>query len=516
MAPTAGRTPSRVADETIASSTPTEPDATERPLGRRLRSALVWLYAAQYSGKLLFFVATLILARLLVPSDFALVALVLALIAFLGTSDLGIGQALIWLDRKEAEACRSPVFTLHLIGATALAGLINLLAPLVGTIIEDGRAELAIRLLAIQLILGALGTTHENLLRRELDFRRRFWPDFGGGLVKGVVAVTLALAGAGVWSLVAGQLVGTAARTAFLWAVVPFRPRLSLDFGGRARKLLGFGIPLSLDIILFQLVINVDYVIIGQMIGLTALGYYVIAFRIPELVLHGTLNTLSAAIFPYYARARELGDDVRTRYLGTLRVTALVAAPFVAAIAGLAAPLILLLFGDQWGPAAALMPGLALLLAVDSLAGLAGDIYKAYGRTWLLAGLEGARLILLVPGLILAAHLGGIVAVAWFQAGYMGVVALAKLAVASRVLRMPFWPQLGALAPALAAGTAAGLAGFALTRTMAPLPGVFIGLPVVFLVFGVLCWLLVPEVRATSGRLVSALRPSSAGSGGGA
>lgn len=476
------------------------PEQGQPTLTRRLGSAVAWVYFGQYTGKMLVFGATLVLARILAPADFALVAFILALLMFLDVADLGVGAALVWLDREQAMRDRNAVFTLHLIGATALTVLINVFAAQIATISGDPRAETAVHLLSLSLLLGALGATHENLLRRELDFRRRFWPDFGGGATKGVVAIVLALVGAGVWSLIFAQLVGTVVRVALLWNVVRFRPRFDLGRGGRAGKLIRFGLPLSLGTVVFQLVVNVDYVIVGNVLGLTILGYYVIAFRVPELILHGTLNTLSTVIFPYYARARELQEDVGGRYVATLRLTSMVAAPFVAMIAGLSAPIILTLFGEKWDAAIPLMPALALLLVMDSLTGYAGDLYKAYGRTWLLLGMESARLGLLIPGLIVAAQFG-IVAVAWFQAGLMAVVGLAKLWVASRVLRISLAAQLVAILPAAACGLAAGLAGHAFGRVVEPVVGLVVGIPIVFCVYLALILSFVPDARALAAGL---------------
>lgn len=463
-------------------------------LGRRLRSAVLWAYLGQYVGKLLVFVATLVLARILVPEDFALVALALAILTFLDISDLGIGAAIVWLDREEAQRDASAVFTLHLIGATILVAVINLAAPLVGTFADDPRAVTVVRLLSLNVLVAAVGYTHENLLRRELDFRRRFWPDITGGTLKGVASVALAVAGAGVWSLVAGQLLGTVARAIALWVVVPFRPRFDLGRGGRAGRLVRFGAPLALGSVLYQIVLNVDYVVIANVLGLTALGYYVIAFRIPQLVLHGPLITLSSVIFPYYSRARELEGDVLTRYLGTLRVTALVAAPIAAVVAGLSGPLILVLFGPKWEPAVAVMPPLALMLVMDQLAGYAGDLYKAHGRTALLAALEAIRLVILVPGLVLAAHIS-LEAVAWAQALIMVVVGVGKLMVASRVLDLTLRAQLAAIAPACVMAAVAGITGFTVTSTMPDVAGLVVGIPLVLAVYAALALALIPETR---------------------
>jgi O-antigen/teichoic acid export membrane protein len=468
--------------------------AEAAPIGKGLKSALTWIYASTYIGKAAVFLSTLVLARILVPDDFALVAFGLAVIAFCDVADLGVGAALIYLDADDARKSASAVFTLHMIGVTILAGAVNAIAPWLASLVGDDRAQLVVHLMSIHLVLRAIGQTHDNILRRELDFRRRFIPDVSSGLVKAVVSIVLAVMGAGVWSLVAGQLLGSALRTVILWRIVPFRPHFDLGRGGRARRLVHYGIHISAIGILSQIALNVDYLIVGSVLGLTALGFYVIAFRIPELIIYGLMATAHEVFFPYYARARETGRDVGDRYIATLRGASLVAAPIVAALTALATPLILVLFGDTWERSADVMPGITLGAALMVLSGLPGDVYKAVGKPWILTVIAATFVAVWIPALLVVTPYG-IVAVAWLYAAIALVESLVRWIVAGRVLSVRAADHLLALLPATIAGGAAAAVGVVISRSLEPIIALLAGLPAVMGVYAVVIWMLAPDVR---------------------
>lgn len=485
--------------------------ATETPPAKgRLGSALFWLYLSSYGGKLLVFVSVLILARVLSPEDFALVALVLAILAFIDIVDVGVGGALIWLDRDEAERSRSVVFTLNLVVVSALIVVLNLLAPWIADLAHgDPRTTDVLRLLSLSVLVRALGQTHDALLARDLDFRRRLVPDLLGGLVKGGASVVLALAGAGVWSLVFGQLAGTTVRTVLLWVFVPFRPRIEFGFDGRARRLMQYGAPVIATAIIANGAASIDYILVGKYLGLLALGFYVIAFRLPELIILQALANIHTVLFPFYARAREDGDALDARYLTTLRIAALVVAPIPAALTALSLPIILVVFGSTWEPAAGVMPGIAIGMALLVIGGIPGDLFKAQGKPWIQLILASAYLALWIPGIVVLAPYG-IDEVAWLFAALAALQGIGSWAFATRVLGQSWKGQGAAIAPALAGATIAGAVAYLTTLSLAAPAALLIGLPVLGVVYAFCVVALDPPSRALARRLVGRAEPLAA------
>ena len=160
-----------------------------RDLGRRAVSGVVWAGAADAAGKLLVFGATLVLARLLVPSEFGLVAFALSIIYALEyVGDLGLGASLIYRADAEDPRVSSTAFWIGIAGSLVLFAACWFVAPLLAEVGPSEKVEPLFRVLALQFPLGALGKAHEYRLRRTLDFRRLFGPKLASGIVKGTSA----------------------------------------------------------------------------------------------------------------------------------------------------------------------------------------------------------------------------------------------------------------------------------------------------------------------------------------
>ena len=201
-----------------------------RDLGRRALSGVIWAGAADAAGKVLVFVATLVLARLLVPSEFGLVAFALSIIYALDyVGDLGLGAALIYRADAEDPRVASTAFWIGIGGSLVLYGISWLIAPLLADVGPGDEVIALFRVLALQFPFAALGKAHEYQLRRALRFRTLFGPKLANGLTKGIVSIALAVAGAGAMSLVIGQVAGWLVQSIGLWLVYPFRPRFVIS-----------------------------------------------------------------------------------------------------------------------------------------------------------------------------------------------------------------------------------------------------------------------------------------------
>ena len=151
-------------------------------------------------------------------------------------------------------------------------------------------------------------------------------PEVGRTLVKGILQVVLVLLGFGVWGLVIGQVVGEAFATLLLWVVMPWRPSLHIERKYFA-PILNYGVQLTVVGGLGTLLADVDYLIIGGMLGETALGYYTLAFRIPELLIKNLAQAVSTVAFPVAARLQSDLPALREAYLKMQRYMLAILAP---------------------------------------------------------------------------------------------------------------------------------------------------------------------------------------------
>ena len=460
-------------------------------LGKRAAQGALWNYAGFLIGKGVLVVATLILAQVLSPAEYGLVGMALLVITALDIlREFGIGAAVIYRQRDGAAAA-DVAFLLSTILGTGLFLANWLLAPaLVPFFKIDSPAQAAtltalLQVLGFSILFTSVGSTQDALLQKTLQYRRRMFPEVGRTVIKGGLSVGLALAGGGVWSLVIGQVAGDGAALALLWAVSPWRPTLRIK-RALIRPMLGYGLQIMLVDALGTLLSDVDYLIIGRVLGTVPLGVYTLAFRIPELTIKNLSQAVSNVAFPVAAGLQADVAALRRAYLTMQQYMLLILAPLGFGLAAVTPALLHVLFGTKWDAAIPVMEVLALYMLLGGISHWPGVIYKAVGRPDILNWLSVVKLVLLVPALWWGAVTGGIIGVAWAQLAVRAVTILIDMAMVSRFVAVPLTTNLRVIARPLIAGALMALAA----RAVLALDPAARSLPVLVLAaaVGALCY----------------------------
>jgi lipopolysaccharide exporter len=421
-------------------------------LSRLAVRAVLWQALSFTFGRGLTLVATVVLARLLTPAEFGLAGLAVVFVAFAEyVTDLGVAQALVYFERDER--LQDGAVALCAATGAVLAGAGLLAAPWVAAFFGAAEVEPMFRVLSAAMLVSALRQVPVALLRRELAFRRVLLTELSRAAVQGVVSIALAATGAGAWAIVWGYVAGGAVCTVAAWVLCDYRPGLRFARSLTppvTRRLLGYGGPAAGQALLAALIFDVDYLIVGSVLGAEALGVYTLAFRLPQVAIIGVFAVLSSVAFPMFSRARADPDRLKRGYLTSVRLQS---AYGVAAGVGLfmVSPMVVpVVFGPQWAAAVVPLEGLALYAAARALGAGAIDVYKGIGRPQLGLAVALVRLALLVPALLLAASYGGIDAVAWTQAALAVAFAAGMQAVAARIVGLGPADLGRAVRPALA------------------------------------------------------------------
>ena len=417
------------------SHVPEEYDGQE--IAQKTARGFIWNFSAYFLGKLVVLITTSILARVLVKSDFGLVAVAVVAINYLSVlKDLGLGVALIQRKGNVQEAADT-VFTINLVIGLVLSTLVIPLAPFVATYFRDPQVVPVLRWMGLSFIINALGSVHTNWLVRDLDYRRKLVPELGGALIKGAISIAMAYLGYGVWSLVFGQIAGAVVSVVLVWIILPWRPRLTLD-RNVAGSLMKFGVSVTLIDIITQITDNLDYVIVGRFFGLVPLSIYTLAYRLPEMLLIGNLWVMGGVVFPAFSSIQDRPEELRRGFLASVRFVELIAVPICLGLLIAADPIVRVVFGDQWLEAIPVLRVLAIYAWVYSLGYHVGGFYKAIGRPDILLRLSLLTLVIIVPSLLIGARFG-IIGVA---AGHL-VAALIRriisLGLATRFVNVSIW-----------------------------------------------------------------------------
>lgn len=423
----------------------------------------LWNVATFALSKGSLLVTTIVLARLLPPSDFGLLALGLMVIVYLDViGDAGVGAAVIYREGNDPKDANTAVVVSTMTSAV-LALLCVAAAPGLASVFDEPRLTDVVRVLALAFFVNALAVVQRRKLEKELDFARRMVPELSQALVKGATAVALALAGFGVWSLVWGQVAGAAVGTLLYWVLATWRFRPTLD-RQVARDLLRFGLPVTLLSLLAAAIRTLDVAVIGRRLESVDLGYYTIAYRLPELLVLHFCFLASQALFPAYTKARGDAARLRAGFLSTLRMISLITTPIAVGLAVVAPDLVPLLFGDQWEPSVPVTQVLAAYALVYALAFNVGDVYKAIGRPGILNIFSGIKLAVALPLLWFVAP-NGLVAVGLALIAVEVAMTVLQLVVAGRVLQVPLPRALAEYVPALLSAAVLALVTLAARAT---------------------------------------------------
>ncbi|MDM8083235.1 oligosaccharide flippase family protein [Cellulomonas cellasea] len=435
----------------------TAPPAADAGLAPRVRSGALWGAANVAASRVLTFVSTIIVARLVAPEHFGVlaIAIVVQTIA-LNAAELGVTASLARGDRDPAELAPT-VWTISLANSAGLTAAMVLGAPWLAGVLGDPAAAPVIQVLALTVLLTGVSSVSTALIWRDFHQRRRILVDLANIIVSLALVIPMAQAGWGAyalaWSRVGGQLVATAGYL----IVSPTRHRPGFD-RRVARDVLRMGLPLAAANLVVFATLNIDYVVIGRTLGAVELGLYLLAFNLaslPSSVFTAIIRTVAVPTFGRLFTAGRLAPAIPLVVEGI----ALVSFPVCALLAALAQPLVTGVYGGPWSGAAAAMLGLAVFAAARVLAEVFADLSVGAGRTVGLFWVQVAWCAALAPAMALGVARWGLAGAGLAHAVVaVAVVVPLYVLVLRRAVATPVSPLVRAVAPALAGSVACGLA----------------------------------------------------------
>ncbi len=420
-------------------------------IGTRTVRGILWQYGSYIGGRGMSLVATAILARLLTPKDFGLVALALSFMVFLDLfQGSGVSLALVVGDTVDLDERADTAFALTTGLGIVLALLTAATGPLAAAFFHQPRLVEVAPVLGLNFFFIGLGGTHSALAQKSIDFRSRTIAELVEAAVRGLLGIGLALAGAGVWSLVLGYIVGTASWCAVIWQRIPWRPHFRPQ-RRHLRQLLSFGGALTGVSISAAFMAQFDNIVIGRVLGAAQLGFYSIATRLPQLLILNLASIAGRVLFPAFASLEE--HDMERGFLTALRYALMVSLPLAVFMVVFAGPLTVELFGAKWTHAGTSMQVLSIWALMTVMGTIWGNAFLARRRPGIILKLAVPQAVALVAGSLLFVH-QGIVAVSWVQAGIAIAAQIAVIVIAQRMFGYSFRAAQRAMAPPVVASAA--------------------------------------------------------------
>lgn len=430
-------------------------------LRRRASSGVRWTLIDGVGEKALSLLTTMVLARLLAPADFGLYALMFVVIDTLAIfKNLGLDAAIIQRKDRITAAADTAFYVLPLFGF-ALFGLLYVSAPHLAAWLREPKAAPLLQVLGSTIVIMSLGNVPSALLQKQMQFRRHTLANLIGMACYAALAIALAWRGWGVWSLVVAYTVDLTVTAICQWAFVAWRPSGAFD-PQLLRTMLQYSKYVVGAGLIGFLANNADKVIIGRVLGTTALGYYTLACSLAYVVVTQLTRRVYQVAFPAFAEVQEDRPRLRAGFLKMVRFLSATAFP-VCLLAGLLAqPLILTIYGRQWHPAAPVLAVLALGGAFQVVRMAVNPVLLACGKSSMGLWMNVLQLAILLGVTPWAAKELGLTGAAWVSTAAFGLSALLGAGATARYLRVPGRDLLRATGPvgqALVASAAAALAG---------------------------------------------------------
>lgn len=458
-------------------------DTAGAGVGRAATGGVVWLTAQKWAVRLFGFVTIAILTRLLSPADFGTLAAASTVLPFFYLlADLGFAAYIVQAD-KVTDRLLSTAFWFSISAGTVLCGALWLCAPLMGAVFGNDDVTPVLRVLSLWVIFTALGSVPMALMRREMRFGVIAAQGAAAAVAAQIVAIVLAFAGFGVWTLVAQSLVAAVLTTILIWCASSWRPRWMLDIGELGRLSSFGGKVLGVEFVAMSRAWG-ETAITSAVLGAAALGAQSIAQRLVQIVQDLTGSAVVPVTNVAFAKLRNEVDRLRTSYLRALKLVILVLSLPLTVVAVCAPLLVPLLFGPGWEQSIPVAQVLALAGVLAVAAWLDHGLFYGIGRpgTWFVYALVVDAVTVATTAMTVR---WGLVVIAY---GFLGVTIVATvsrwflvrgvLGVRLRALIMPF---LCLITVVVLSGTA-GLVVMSLTAELPHIAALLIVVPAIGLV----------------------------------
>ena len=374
-------------------------------LKQKTVSGLIWSFVDTMAGQGITFVVGIILARLLSPREFGLIGMITVFIA-VSESFINSGFSSALIRKKDCtDTDFSTVFFFNLTVGILFFLLLFFSAPAISSFFNEPELTAILQVLGIVLIIDSLTLIQRTILTKRIDFKLQAKISMIASIGSGVVSITMAFYGLGVWALVAQRIVKQGLNSLFLWLWNRWKPLLVFSVKS-FKELFGFGSKLLLSGLIDTIYRNVYYLIIGKYFSAQELGFYTKADefkRLPSQNLNAIIGRVS------YPVLSTLQDDIprlRNNYQKLIRSVMFITFVLMLGMAAVAEPMIHTLIGAKWEPAIIYLQMLCFVGMMYPLHALNLNMLQVQGRSDLFLKLEVIKKIIAIPTIVIGVFFG--------------------------------------------------------------------------------------------------------------
>ena len=353
-----------------------------------------WVLALRFVEKGLSTVKIIILARILSPNDLGLFGIALLTLSILEAfSQTGFNTALIQ-KKGDTKGYLNSAWSMSALRGLILFSLLYFLAPYASIFFNAPESSYIIRVLSFSVVLKGFNNIGLIYFQKELKFKKIFVSNSVPTIIEFVTVVSFAFILRNVWSLVIGQLIGSVTALIAGYLIHPFRPKINIEIK-KIKELFSFGKWIMWSTILFFFITQGDDIFVARFLGITALAFYQLAFRIANIPTTEIAHVFSMVTFPAYSKIQDNLPRLQESYLRVLQLVAFLSFPISGFILVLAPEFTTIFLGEKWLDIVPTMQVLVVAGMVRSIAHTAAPIFIAVGKPQIDTKLSIVRLLII-------------------------------------------------------------------------------------------------------------------------
>lgn len=312
-------------------------------------SNFIWRFAERCGAQLVTFIVSIVLARILTPSDYGTIALVTVFTTILQVFiDSGLSTALI--QKKDADDLDfSSVFYFNFVICIILYLIMFVSAPFIADFYKDSSLVSIVRVISLTLIISGVKGVQQSYVSRHMLFKRFFFSTLGGTIFSAVLGIIMAYAGFGVWAIVFQQLSNNAIDTLILWITVKWRPIKKFSWS-RLKNLLSFGWKMLASSLLDTVYNNLRNMIIGKLYTSADLAFYNQGDKFPKLIVTNINTSIDSVLLPTMSNEQDNHVRVKDMTRRAIKISTYIMAPLMIGLAFCAKPIVQIVLTDKWLP----------------------------------------------------------------------------------------------------------------------------------------------------------------------
>ncbi len=377
-------------------------------LKQKTATGLKWSSIESFSSQGISFVIGIIIARILSPSDYGIIGMILIFTEVSAVFINGGFSAALIRKQNRTESDLSTVFYYNIAVSLFFYLVLFVSAPYIAAFYDSPVLTMVVRVVSLNMVIGALGSIQSTILNIAIDFKTQTKITVITLIITGTIGISMAYNGYGVWALVFQGLASTVISTVLLWFFIGWKPKLVFSLNS-FKELFGFGSKLMLSGLLDTVYRNIYQVVIGKKFTSAELGFFTRAKGLAQLPSSNITNIIQRVTFPVLSEMQDNITQLGNNYRKLLKMSAFIIFPLMMLLFGLAEPLIKILLTDKWLPAVPMLQVLCFSYMFYPIHAINLNLLQVKGRSDLFLRLEIIKKVMITIVLFATAPFGVLV-----------------------------------------------------------------------------------------------------------